>query len=214
MADYPAISDPTTDAASLRDSVIALKQGFEILTGQRGNGDNAAVVSKAVKAPDLSGLLKYTPQTLGDTDKAQARANIGAISAADIAAAFPSGTVMLFVQTSAPTGWTKSTAHNDKALRVVSGAASSGGTNAFSTVMAQTVVGSHALTIGEIPAHAHSYTASPQTGPQTEASVTVPGAPAAEAVGSTTGSAGSGGAHNHSITMAMQYVDAIIASKD
>jgi hypothetical protein len=49
---------------------------------------------------------------------------------------FASGTAMLFVQSSAPTGWTKSTTHNDKALRVVSGAASSGGSVAFSTAFA------------------------------------------------------------------------------
>lgn len=48
----------------------------------------------------------------------------------------PTGSVMLFVQTAAPTGWTKVTTHNDKALRVVSGAASSGGTSAFTTVFA------------------------------------------------------------------------------
>jgi len=47
--------------------------------------------------------------------------------------AFPSGTVMLFNQTSAPTGWTKSTTHNNKALRVVSGTASSGGSVAFTS---------------------------------------------------------------------------------
>jgi len=40
---------------------------------------------------------------------------------------FASGTALVFAQTSAPTGWTKSTTHNDKALRVVSGTASSGG---------------------------------------------------------------------------------------
>lgn len=48
----------------------------------------------------------------------------------------PSGTLMLFQQTAAPTGWTKQTTHNDKALRVVSGTASSGGTTAFSSVFA------------------------------------------------------------------------------
>jgi len=31
------------------------------------------------------------------------------------------GTVSVFFQSSAPTGWTKVTTHNDKALRVVSG---------------------------------------------------------------------------------------------
>ena len=40
---------------------------------------------------------------------------------------FPTGTLMLFQQTAAPTGWTKQTTHDDKALRVVSGTASSGG---------------------------------------------------------------------------------------
>lgn len=49
---------------------------------------------------------------------------------------FPAGTVMLFVQTAAPTGWTKSTTHNNKALRVVSGTAGSGGTSAFTTAFA------------------------------------------------------------------------------
>jgi hypothetical protein len=47
---------------------------------------------------------------------------------------FPSGTSMLFAQTAAPTGWTKSTSHDNKALRVVSGTASSGGSTAFTSV--------------------------------------------------------------------------------
>lgn len=54
----------------------------------------------------------------------------------DVFSEFPSGTSMLFAQTAAPTGWTKSTTHNDKALRVVSGTASSGGSVAFSTAFA------------------------------------------------------------------------------
>jgi len=56
---------------------------------------------------------------------------------------FTSGTKMLFQQTSAPTGWTKDTTHNNKALRVVTGTASSGGSNTFSGAFntAQTVSG-------------------------------------------------------------------------
>ena len=51
--------------------------------------------------------------------------------------AFPSGTKMLFQQTSAPTGWTKVTSGVDnKALRVVSGTVGSGGNVAFTTVFA------------------------------------------------------------------------------
>ena len=53
------------------------------------------------------------------------------------------GTRMLFQQTAAPTGWTKDTTHNDKALRIVSGTASSGGTLSFSTVFGKTVTDGH-----------------------------------------------------------------------
>lgn len=83
--------------------------------------------------------------------------------------AFPSGTAMTFWQTSAPTGWTKSTAHDNKALRVVSGTAGSGGsldfTAAFgvrantgsvgSTVAAGTVGGT-GLTAAQMAPHYHS----------------------------------------------------------
>jgi len=48
--------------------------------------------------------------------------------------AFPSGTRILFQQTAAPTGWTKDISQDDKALRVVSGTASSGGTTSFTNV--------------------------------------------------------------------------------
>ena len=78
--------------------------------------------------------------------------------------AFPSGTVMLFAQTAAPTGWTKSTTHNDKALRVVSGSASSGGGVAFTTAFASQAVsgtvGATTLTSSQIPAHTHTGTTS------------------------------------------------------
>jgi hypothetical protein len=85
-------------------------------------------------------------------------------------AAIPSGTVMLFVQTSAPTGWTKLTTHNDKAIRVVSGTASSGGSVAFSTAFASKsvsgsisnttatgTVGGTSLTTSQLPSHTHTF---------------------------------------------------------
>jgi hypothetical protein len=64
----------------------------------------------------------------------------------------PSGTKMLFYQAAAPVGWTQDATHNDKVLRVVSGAGGgSGGSNNFSTVQAQTTVGGHTMTLGETP---------------------------------------------------------------
>jgi hypothetical protein len=48
---------------------------------------------------------------------------------------FQSGTTLLFYQASAPTGWTKITTHNNKALRVVSGTGGgSGGSIEFTSV--------------------------------------------------------------------------------
>lgn len=44
-----------------------------------------------------------------------------------------SGSTMVFIQSTAPTGWTKITDYDDYALRVVSGAAGSGGSRSFSS---------------------------------------------------------------------------------
>jgi hypothetical protein len=61
---------------------------------------------------------------------------------------FASGTKMLFVQTAAPTGWTKDTTNNNNsAIRIVTGTASTGGTVAFTTAFAsQGVSGSLSTT--------------------------------------------------------------------
>ena len=97
----------------------------------------------------------------------------GTISGGGVGA-FPSGTRLLFQQTSAPTGWTKDTTHNNKALRIVNGTVGSGGTVAFTTAFASQAVsgtvgnttatgtvsgtvGDTTLTINQIPAHSHDY---------------------------------------------------------
>ena len=137
--------------------------------------------------------------------------------------AFPSGTIMLFVQTSAPTGWTKSTTHDNKALRIVSGAASSGGSVAFTTAFAsQSVagtVGSTTLTTSQIPSHSHT-TLSDLYG------VSGGGAQVLTSISGTSGSRsgvtaveGGGLGHTHTFTgtainLAVQYVDVIICVKD
>ena len=81
----------------------------------------------------------------------------------------PQGTVWVFYQANAPTGWTKSTAQDNKALRVVSGnGGGAGGTNGFTSMMTGNYfnyagnisggdpTGPHPLTTGQIPAHIHS----------------------------------------------------------
>ena len=69
--------------------------------------------------------------------------------------AFPSGTKMLFQQTSAPVGWTKDTTKNDKALRMVSGSAGSGRTISLTSFASQSIGGT-SLTTAQIPSHTHT----------------------------------------------------------
>jgi hypothetical protein len=123
---------------------------------------------------------------------------------------FDVGTTMLFQQTNAPTGWVKQTTHDNKALRVVSGAASFGGTNSFTTVMAQTAVGNTTLTISQMPVHNHLV--NNQGGNNFDAPLG-DASTLAQPGTSVTGDNGGGGAHNHAITMDIQYVDLIIAKK-
>lgn len=124
---------------------------------------------------------------------------------------FPAGTPMLFQQTAAPVGWTKQTTHNDKALRIVSGTASSGGSNSFSSVMAQTTVGNHTDSTTEMPSHGHGYNVPLYSFP---VAIGCGASADVSTTGANTGSAGSGGAHNHPILMSIQYVDFIIATKN
>jgi hypothetical protein len=140
----------------------------------------------------------------------------------------PTGTLMLFQQTAAPTGWTKQTTHNNKALRVVSGTASSGGTVAFTTAFASQTPsitlsglasGATTLSTAQIPSHEHSYTS-----PNDPSSIGPGnGSGGVWKSAATTGSTGGGGSHTHSVTgsasssainLTVQYVDLIIASKN
>lgn len=132
----------------------------------------------------------------------------------------PSTTAMLFVQTAAPTGWTKDTTHNNKALRIVSGTASSGGSTAFTSVFASRTptgtVGNRTLTIAMLASHDHSV---PNSG-NIVSDVRTDGSNTAVGTSSdTTGNTGGSDAHDHSWTgvamdFAVQYVDVIIATKN
>jgi len=139
------------------------------------------------------------------------------------------GTKMLFQQTAAPTGWTKDAVHNNKALRVVTGAAASGGSNPFSTVFPQATTGSHILTASQVPGHFHfGYTPNDAglgggviATEQVRSSRTTAnpgdynmGRDTAAATLGRSSSEGGGLGHTHTLTMDLQFVDLIIATKD
>jgi hypothetical protein len=146
----------------------------------------------------------------------------------------PSGTVMLFAQTSAPTGWTKNTTTNDNsALRLVTGTASTGGSVAFTTAFASQTpsgsvsvsgsAGNTTLTTPQIPSHTHNIRQSAYPAPSIGFTATGQFYSTNDLATSATGG---GGAHNHPLTissatfsgsainLAVQYVDVIRATKN
>jgi hypothetical protein len=145
---------------------------------------------------------------------------------------FPTGTAMLFQQTTAPTGWTKVTTYNNYALRIVSGSASSGGSVGFTTAFSSQNVGATTLTTGQIPNHYHQVFMSGFAG-TLGIQVRSSGGDSSQyafadvadlphyttPAGSGSGmfannDNGGGGSHTHSLNIAVQYVDVIIATKD
>lgn len=145
-----------------------------------------------------------------------AQGRLTAASSGAAPSAFPAGTAMMFVQTAAPTGWTKSTTHDNKALRVVSGTAGSGGTVAFTTAFAsKTVSGSISVTVGAgtLAAAATTLTTTQIPSHNHQAPVGQVGSFGTEGSGyrgnyggagggafDLTGSRGGGGSHSHSLS--------------
>lgn len=151
----------------------------------------------------------------------------------------PQNSKAVFYQANAPTGWTKVTTHNNKALRVVSGTGGgfgSGGTagpggQPFSTIFPTSVrpisgtvtaagtVNATTLTVQQIPGHTHN------AGSQVNVS---PGSPgiggrAVNTDAPATSPTGGGGSHTHpfggsaspysgTIDMRVQYIDVIICN--
>lgn len=124
-------------------------------------------------------------------------------------AEFLTGDTIVFRQTTAPLGWTKQTLLNDVGLRVTSGAVGNTPGTAFSTVFAQTTVGSTTLTSAQMPSHHHD-----AVGGGTLQVTTAPGIFVSTPSGQSTTDTGGGGSHNHSVQLALAYCDVIIASKN
>ena len=110
---------------------------FTVNVAATGHGANSATIAQGAKT-----LVYCTSDNVEDifgddisvTGNVSASYFVGDGSSLTNIEPFDSGTLMLFQQTTAPTGWTKQTTHDNKALRVVTGTASSGGSNTFSGV--------------------------------------------------------------------------------
>lgn len=145
-----------------------------------------------------------------------AKGLITAASSGSAPAEFVSGTAITFNQTAAPTGWTKSLTHDNKALRVVTGTVGSGGSVGFTTALATPTVtgstsisvsvsgttGATTLTTAQLASHSHSGTVylSDSCYPAVRGPFKVTNRYSAETVGDFTNSSGSNNSHTHSFS--------------
>lgn len=144
-------------------------------------------------------------------------------------ASVPAGAITNFVNASAPTGWTQVTTYNNYAMRVVSGTgAGTGGSVDFTTAFANGTVGATTLSLSQIPSHTHQ--GSPTVTQYLSGNVTVSANVFQVTNNSDAGfttrtqytygssyfavaSNGSGGSHDHSLSLAVRYVDNILCQK-
>jgi hypothetical protein len=209
-----AEGDILVRGASLWEVLAAGTNGYVLTSGGPGVVPSYAAVGAAAGVTSIGGASGVI--TLQS----------GMAVAANKLSFMTAGTLMTFQQTAAPIGWTKQVTHNDKALRVVSGAAASGGVSPFSTVFAKTGTDNHTLVAGEMPSHSHAVVDPGHTHPisvlgsqvglasGTDQNVAFTSATGVALTGIAIGSAGGDGAHAHTMDIRVQYVDLIIASKD
>ena len=158
-ADF-ALKGANSDITSITGLTTALA------VDQGGTGAATLTANNVILGNGTSTVLGVAPGTSGNVLTSN-----GTTWTSAAAAAFDSGTLMLFQQTTAPTGWTKQTTHDNKAFRVVSGTAGSGGTVAFTSAFtsqgvsisgttggtaAGGTVGNHTLATNRIPSHTHT----------------------------------------------------------
>lgn len=148
----------TIDPNSLKRVYLVHNNSGDTLTFSQGSGSNVTVDDGKTKIIYCDGGGSTAAVTDFSTDLDMSSNTTSGV---------PAGTKQLFVQSTAPTGWTKDTTHDNKAIRVVTGTASSGGTVDFDVAFAsQTPTGTVAtsvtgtnqgtsLSAAQLPSHNH-----------------------------------------------------------
>ena len=227
----------TTPAAG---TFTTLSASTPLPVGSGGTSATTLTANNVILGNGTSAPLFVAPSTTGNV----LTSNGTTWTSAAAAGGFPSGTVIPFFQAAAPTGWTQVTTQNNKSLRVVSSAGGgTGGTVAFTTAFASQNVGATAITTAQMPSHSHGvsdpghshsggdyghshsyiemgggasiaaggvYTYYGANTGAANASVYIN----SNSTGISTVASGSGTTHTHTLDLAVQYVDIILASKN
>ena len=208
--DTAVITAPSVNPRIDRVVIDATTGAVSVITGAEAASPTPPAITSG-KIPIAQVALTTSTTVITDSDITDERMSPSGISSGS----FPSGTTMLFHQSAAPTGWTKDTAAtlDNSALRVVTSTAwASGkqGATAFTSVFgASKTAGNHTLVESEMPSHTHIIDGGSTNDP------TGSGSPNPGAIGSIVSSAtGGGGSHNHTLSLDLNYINMIIASKD
>jgi hypothetical protein len=131
-----------------------------LVVGRGGTGQTTLTAENVILGNGASAVKVVAPGTANNVLTSNGSTWISQAAAAG-GTLIPSGTVMLFAQTAAPTGFTKNVSTGDNsALRVTTGTASSGGSVAFTTAfVSQTPTGSVSTTVNNQTATNQAQTA-------------------------------------------------------
>tara|TARA_R110000822_G_scaffold55931_1_gene141652 strand:- start:468 stop:1634 length:1167 start_codon:yes stop_codon:yes gene_type:complete len=225
-----------TAAAGANSDITSLTGLTTALTvAQGGTGAATHTASSVLIGEGTAAISSVAPGSSGNVLTSN-----GSDWTSAAAAAFDSGTRMIFGQNAAPTGWSKDTTnYNQHAMRIVTGTAGgTGGTVDFTSAFtSQAVAGSVSITgiagsagattlsTAQMPSHTHTisgrFTTASLQGGKGAATGTVVST-------GTTNATGGGGSHTHpfsfssgtatfsgsAINLAVKYFDVITATKD
>lgn len=163
-----SVDSNTVEEGDIQNSAVTTaKIADAAVTDAKIDTVSSSKLTGALPALDGSALtgIDSLPSQTGNSGKYLT--TDGTTASWGLVSGFDSGTVMLFAQTSAPTGWTKDTTnYNNSGLRIVTGSASTGGSIDFTAAFASQTpsgsvsvsggsVGSTTLSTSEIPSHQH-----------------------------------------------------------
>ena len=226
------------NATTSRTNLVAAKSGANsditslsglttpLTVAQGGVGAATLTANSVLLGNGTSALQTVAPSTSGNVLTSNGTSWTSATPT--VSTPIPAGSVMLFYQSAAPTGWTQVTSLNDYDLRLVSGTGgTTGGTTAYSTVFANQTVsttisgtsGATTLSTAQMPSHTHYFTNDVDGGVVGAASATGSSINTSFATSAT----GGGGSHTHSfsgsgtssaVTLNVRYANIIICSKN